>query len=116
MNYKIKTIPYFDKELKRLIRKYLSLKTDFIRLIVKAKLNPLQGDALRNNHNCFKLRLAIKSKGRGKSGGARVIMHIEEDTIHFLSIYDNSESKNIDSKKMNLLLAQIPKGITNDET
>ena len=61
-------------------------------------------------NNCHKLRLAIKSKGKGKSGGARVILHIvvQNEMIYFLSIYDKSESENIEDKEISQLLAQIP--------
>ena len=36
--------------------------------------NPILGTSLGDN--CYKVRVAIKSKGKGKSGGARVITYI----------------------------------------
>ena len=108
MSYKIDTIAHFDKQFKRLAKKYPSLKTDFIQFIESVKLNPFQGVSLKNN--CHKLRLAIKSKGKGKSGGARVILHIvvQNEMIYFLSIYDKSELENIGDKEISQLLAEIP--------
>ncbi len=61
-----------------------------MKLLPDFKENPVQGTPLRNN--CFKIRIAISSKGKGKRGGARVITHIviSDDTVYMLSIYDKS--------------------------
>ncbi|MBW1619900.1 type II toxin-antitoxin system RelE/ParE family toxin, partial [Empedobacter falsenii] len=58
---------------------------------------------------CYKIRLAIKSKGKGKSGGARVITHlfIENETIYLLSLYDKSEQDSISDKEIKALLKLI---------
>ncbi|MBW1619816.1 type II toxin-antitoxin system RelE/ParE family toxin, partial [Empedobacter falsenii] len=58
---------------------------------------------------CYKIRLAIKSKGKGKSGGARVITHlfIENETIYLLSLYDKSEQNSISDKEIKDLLKPI---------
>lgn len=71
MSYKVKFIPKFEKELKRLAKKYPSLKSDFLSLLTSLKEDPSQGTSLGNE--CYKIRLAITSKGKGKSEGARVI-------------------------------------------
>ncbi|WP_317132919.1 type II toxin-antitoxin system RelE/ParE family toxin [Arcticibacter tournemirensis] len=62
------------------------------------KKDPKQGTALGDN--CFKIRIAIASKGKGKSGGARVITHvlIKEETVFLLSIYDKAEREAISDK------------------
>jgi mRNA-degrading endonuclease RelE of RelBE toxin-antitoxin system len=41
--------------------------------------------------------MAIASKGKGKSGGARVItyIYIQEKTVYLLSIYDKSDHTSI---------------------
>ncbi|WP_369818103.1 type II toxin-antitoxin system RelE/ParE family toxin [Pedobacter sp. R20-19] len=59
--------------------------------------------------NCFKIRIAITSKGKGKSGGARVITNfiITESTVYLLSIYDKSEQDNISDKELLELLKEI---------
>ena len=71
MNYNVKTIPTFERGLKKLAKKYLSLKSEYVSLIISLKENPEQGVYLGNN--CYKIRLAIASKGKGKRNGARVI-------------------------------------------
>lgn len=107
MNYKIKTIPSFDKALKRLVKKYPSLKDEYTTLIDSLEASPKLGTPLGNN--CFKIRLSIASKGKGKSGGARLITHvlIEGRTVYLLDIYDKSELSNITDKELQQLLREI---------
>ena len=49
-------------------------------------------------------------KGKGKSGGARVITHIQivRKKVYLLSIYDKSEQSDIDDKDLNNLINLIP--------
>jgi len=73
MNYKFEYAPTFEKELKRLSKKYKSLKKDIQKLEEEIKENPLLGKNLGGGIK--KIRLNISSKKQGKSGGARVISH-----------------------------------------
>jgi len=75
MSYKVKSIPKFEREVKRLAKKYVSLKKEYIALVQSLKEDPNQGTLLGNN--CYKIRLAIALKGKGKSGGARVITYVQ---------------------------------------
>lgn len=81
----------FEKELKRLTKKFPSLKNEFAELIADITENPDAGTFIGNN--CYKMRLAIGSKGKGKSGGARVItyLYIDTETVYLLTIYDKGE-------------------------
>ncbi len=74
MSYNVKTISMFERQAKRLMKKHPSLKKEMLRLISELKENPTKGNSLANN--CKKIRLAIESKAKGKSGGARIITHI----------------------------------------
>lgn len=107
MSYNIIATPEFLKEAKKLGKKYRSLKEDLAVLIEELQQNPTSGTALADN--CYKIRLAIKSKGKGKSGGARVITHlfIENETIYLLSLYDKSEQNSISDKEIKDLLKLI---------
>ena len=67
MSYKIIPIQVFQKEAKRLTKKYPSLKNEIKILIEELRVNPFSGTSL--GQNCFKIRLAISSKRKGKSGG-----------------------------------------------
>lgn len=55
--------------------------------------------------------MAIKSKGKGKSGGARLITNVVvlESTVYLLSIYDKADKENLTNKELQALLATIPK-------
>jgi len=108
MTYNIIAVPKFKKELKKLAKKYPSLKSDFSALLESLKAKPKQGTAL--GKNCFKIRLAIKSKGKGKSGGARVITNIvvSVDTVFLLSIYDKADKANLTDKELKELLQLVP--------
>ncbi len=104
MNYKVKTTPKFEKELKRLAKKYSSLKSEYPELVESLKKEPQQGVSLGNY--CYKIRLSIASKGKGKSGGARVIAYLQilETTVYLLTIFDKSEQENIPAKELEELL------------
>lgn len=108
MSYKVKAIPKFEKELKRLAKKYPSLKAEYIELVQSLKEEPEQGTPLGNN--CYKIRLAIASKGKGKSGGSRVITYVQvlQTTVYLLTIFDKSEKENIPDKELEALLKEIP--------
>lgn len=68
---------------------------------------PNTGISLGNN--CYKIRIAIASKGKGKSGGARIITHlyVTRNTVYLLTIYDKSEQENINDQKILDLLTNI---------
>ena len=107
MSYKVQTIAPFRRTAKKLIKKYPSLKKELRELGILLSQNPQLGTALGNN--CFKVRLAIASKGKGKSGGARIITHayVSAQTVYLLSIYDKSEQEAISDKQLKELLQYI---------
>jgi len=70
-SYNIVVTSNFKKEVKKLSKKYKSLKNDLIEFISNLEENPQAGVPL--GKDCYKIRMAIKSKGKGKSGGSRVI-------------------------------------------
>ena len=107
MSYNIIAVPKFKKELKKLAKKYPSLKGDFSVLADSLEQNPEQGTSL--GKNCYKIRLAISSKGKGKSGGARVITNFQvvNDTIYLLSIYDKADKESISDKDLIALIESI---------
>ena len=108
MSFEVITILPFEKELKKLAKKYPSLKEEFIALVESLESEPIQGKAL--GRDCYKIRLAIKSKKQGKSGGARVITCVKviHEKVFMLSIYDKSDLGNISDKELANLIDQIP--------
>lgn len=97
---KLNVSDFFKREAKPLVKKYRSLAKEIAELFESLKEEPIQGDSL--SLNCYKIRLAIKSKGKGKRGGARVIthFHIKDDEIYLISIYDKSEQEDISDKEL----------------
>lgn len=108
MSYEIIAIPNFKREIKKLAKKFPSLKNDFAQLLGSLQEEPTQGTPLGNN--CYKIRMAIASKGKGKSGGSRVITHLKvsRTAVYLLSIYDKSDQENISDKELKELLKEIP--------
>ena len=69
MSFNIIPTPPFEKELKQLVKKYPSIKSDIISLVKELQKEPRIGTPLGSN--CYKIRMAITSKGKGKSGGVK---------------------------------------------
>lgn len=107
MKFNIYYTPEFEKQLKRLAKKYKSLGKDLSALVKELENNPITGTSLGNN--CYKIRLAISSKGKGKSGGARVItcVIVTQHEVYLADIYDKSEQENISDKRLKELAALI---------
>ena len=101
--------PTFRRTFKKLAKRYRSLALDLEAFVHSVSEDPLRGADLGNGLR--KVRMTITSKGKGKSGGARVItctLSLSEDgTIYFLTIYDKSEKESISDKELQALLEEI---------
>lgn len=107
MSYNVIPTPVFKSQAKRLIKKFPSLKKELSELSYTLSLTPDTGTALGND--TFKIRLAVKSKGKGKSGGMRIItfkMNRHKE-VYLLTIYDKSEIASIDDRSIKFLVRQI---------
>ena len=107
MNCKIEATPDFARELKRLAKRYSSMKDDYRDFLDSLRKSPLQGEPL--GKHLRKVRFPITSKAKGKRGGARVITHtvlIETDSadITLVTIYDKSDQANITDKELKKLM------------
>lgn len=99
MNFEIQATDDFRRSLKALSKRYRSLKDDFQRFTQSLQENPFQGDEL--SPGIRKIRMPIASKGRGKSGGARVITYTvvlseEDGSIYLMDIYDKADYSTVD--------------------
>lgn len=108
MNFEVYSIPPFDKQLRRLVQKYPSLKAEFTKLVQSLRFKPSQGTPI--GKHCYKIRLSISSKGKGKSGGARIITNIivTAQTVYLLAIYDKSETLDLSKEELLQLLRHVP--------
>lgn len=104
MKFNVELTEHFKKEAKRLLKKYPSLKNELAELFAVLEEKPDLGIPLGNN--VFKIRLAISSKGKGKSGGARIITYvaITDETVLLLSIYDKGATENLSISEIQNIL------------
>lgn len=104
MNYSIELSTNFQREAKRLTKKYPSLKKELAKLFTDLEQNPTTGTALGND--IYKIRLAIASKNRGKSGGARVLSFIKVTprTVLLFSIYSKGEVDSLTDRQIQELI------------
>lgn len=103
----------FQKEAKRFFKKYRSLKAELEALYELLNRNPQTGTPIGNNS--YKIRISVKSKGRGKSAGLRVITYLDVnlifDEMHnklfLLSIYDKSETETLSEAEISSIIKRI---------
>jgi mRNA-degrading endonuclease RelE of RelBE toxin-antitoxin system len=107
MKIELITTPEFEKEFKRLNKKYASLKADLKVFEKDINENPKIGDPL--GEEVYKVRIAIKSKNKGKSGGGRIItfafyITISERKILLVTLYDKGEKDSISDAEIKSLI------------
>jgi mRNA-degrading endonuclease RelE of RelBE toxin-antitoxin system len=104
MSYSVYPTPDFKKLFKKLAKKQPSLKVDLQSLVQILKEKPDSG--INIGHGIHKIRMAITSKGKGKSGGARVITYLvtDDNEVYLVYIYDKSQLVNISKEQIIELL------------
>lgn len=107
----------FGRQAKPLLKKFASLRSELIQLENELHDNPKLGKSL--GHDSYKIRLAVKSKGKGKSGGIRIISHLNTEivgliefeenntVINLISIYDKSDTASISDKELKDLITGL---------
>ena len=113
MPVSVVTAPSFLLAARKLLKKYPSLKSDLALPETQLLAKPDAGTPL--GQNAYKIRLAIRSKGRGKSGGARVITHLETvlltdettQTVSLLYIYDKADTASITQRELKDLIRNL---------
>ena len=99
MSFEVIITNRFERSAKALNKRHRSLKADLGELIVSLEHNPFQGDEL--TPGIRKVRMSITSKGKSKSGGARVITYTVLATenggrVYLLDIYDKTDYSTVD--------------------
>lgn len=104
MNYEIEVADNFRKEAKRLVKKYRSLKNEISDLIEVLKTEPTKGTPLGNG--VYKIRLSVASKGKGNSGGVRILslVKVTKSSVLLFSIYNKGERDSLSDKEIKELL------------
>lgn len=108
MNVSITTLDEFERQARRLSKKYKSLKDDLTNLQKELLENPFQGDDMGGGVR--KIRMAISSKGKGKRGGARIltlnVLVSDDANVTLLTIYDKNEIDNVSDQYIMWLVKQ----------
>ncbi len=117
MKTEVRVTRSFKKAVKPLLKKYASLLGELADLEIELLKNPRAGTSL--GHDAYKIRLKIKSKGKGKSGGARVISFIETEivgiveaseqttVVNLITIYDKAEKSTITDAELRELIKSL---------
>ena len=110
MNYDFRPSPDFVKGVKALAKRYPSLKSDLLQLRQSLEHNPEQGVDLGGGLR--KIRMNIKSKGRGKAGGARVItcniiISKSDMVIALVYIYDKTDASSVKNEAMRKIVEEM---------
>ena len=107
MRYSVELTETFIKQAKRLQKKYPSLKSELKELGSKLSENPTTGTHLGNN--VYKIRLAIKSKGKGKRGGMRVMTQVKivSQKVYLFSIYNKGEKDDLSDAEIQELIKEV---------
>ena len=105
---KIRISDEFKASYKRLKKKHKSLEADFEKLLLSLQENPYQGVEILDD--IWKIRMNITSKGRGKSGGARVIVRVRivMEELQLLYIYDKADFENVSDSYLRDILKRMP--------
>jgi mRNA-degrading endonuclease RelE of RelBE toxin-antitoxin system len=104
-------LPEFERSAKALRKKYPSFESDYDTFLDELEKNPFSGESL--GQHTYKNRMTIASKGKGKSGGARVITYNlqkqsdDEVLITLMTIYDKSDMENVTDAYLRSLIQQI---------
>lgn len=104
MSFDVIATEPFERKLKKLSKKYKSLKSDLLPIIEKLAEEPTLVTSI--GKDCYKIRIAISSKGKGKSGGARLITYIRvvKARVFLLDIYDKADKSNISDQELKLFI------------
>ncbi|MEA3315399.1 MAG: hypothetical protein U9Q30_06060 [Campylobacterota bacterium] len=103
---RFETVSLFDKQVKKLSKKYNLIKEDLKEFIVDFDNNHKEATSIKNN--LFKVRVANSNKNKGKRAGYRIYYYIKiNDTVHLLTIYDKSQVESINENTLTEYINEI---------
>lgn len=105
---KFETVSLFEKQFKKLAKKYSLIKEDISKFITDFDTLHSQSTTIKNN--LFKIRLVNSNKNKGKSSGYRIYYYLKiNDTVYLLTIYDKSEIESINESILDEFIDEIIK-------
>jgi len=103
---KFKTVSLFDKQFKKLSKKYNLIKDNIKDFITN--FDNVHQEAISIKNNLFKIRISNSNKNKGKSAGYRLYYYLKiDDTVYLLTIYDKSQIENINENTLNKYINDI---------
>lgn len=110
MSFEVQTTPRFERQAKILSKRYRSFKNDLKILFRELSVNPMQGAGLSTGIR--KIRFSIASKGRGKSGGARVITYTVQASdnggkVYLIELYDKSDYSSVNVNTLKKIISDL---------
>jgi len=106
--FEIKFADQFKQDIKRLAKKYRQIKSDIKPIIEQLELGALIGVRIpKTDHIFYKVRIKNSDIKKGKSGGYRLIYHVQgSQIIIMMTIYAKSEQEDISAKRIQDILAE----------
>ena len=113
IEYNIETTPEFDKEYRRLSKKFPQSMDEIDNMISELAEGNLIGDeydnlGLDSNHKVYKVKIANPQMRQGKSNGFRLIYYlvVDDKEILLLSIYYKKDKANLTQQEIRKILKQ----------
>ncbi|NKQ41787.1 MAG: type II toxin-antitoxin system RelE/ParE family toxin [Sulfurovum sp.] len=106
MNYEVIALEEFQRDVKKLHKKYRHIKDDILELVEKLEIAFDIGIHLGNN--LYKIRVKNSDTG-GNSGGYRVVYYTKtsQDKVYLITMYSKTQKENIDMSKLKPLLEKV---------
>ncbi|WP_017304138.1 type II toxin-antitoxin system RelE/ParE family toxin [Spirulina subsalsa] len=100
--------PRFKRDLRELVKRYRSIRTDIQPLIEQLQAGQTPGDRISGlQYQVFKVRLKNSNIQKGKSGGYRVIYYLKnEQNIILATIYSKSDLSDISNRVIEEIIYQ----------
>ena len=113
---KVRASLLFKRKIKPLAKKYRTLRSSLEELEADLIKNPFLGESY--GKSIYKIRLADESKGKGKSGGFRILYYLatqqaDSILITLLTIFDKGELDTIKKKDAESILEEVLKELDN---
>ena len=106
---RVTTTEAFDRQFKRLARKYRSAEDAVEQLKAQLRQDERPGIAFAGaGYDVYKVRLPNRSASRGKSGGFRVVYYVHTaDSVILISIYSKTEQADMHPANISWIVSKL---------
>ncbi|MFT7561953.1 MAG: mRNA-degrading endonuclease RelE of RelBE toxin-antitoxin system [Flavobacteriales bacterium] len=105
--------PEFKRSVKKLMRRYRSIRSDLEPLIEVFKVGKTPGDPLPGvDCRAYKVRLQNRDNKKGKSGGYRVVYYLKRaDNVVLITMYSKSLQSDIAADDLQRIVAKYESSV-----